>query len=548
MVSRSYTAEEVLAMLNVDVDSDDEDFEEVAMSLVEEYEDVEDEIQQSKIVFLTFANICLSNSFTGTTTSIDGTTWRADYRSSQTRARNIIRQRPGAKQFILNRVDTYSDIFFELLGQNTLDIIVEKTVQEAERQGNKDFLLSRQEMVAFLGLCLIRGVIKGRDEPLPSFWEENYGRAIFRQTMSRNKFQEIMRYIRFDSKNTRRERRETDRFAAIRDVWYTVMTNLQRCYYPHENVTVDEQLFPCRSRCGFIQYMPQKPGKFGIKFWMLCDAETSYVLFADPYVGRQERGELGLSEHVVTKLLEPYHNSGLNVTTDNFFTSLRLAKRLLDKNITLVGTVRSNRREIPPQIKMEIRNVPLYESQFAFTENEGIMMTSYKSKRNKIVYLLSSCHNSAVVDENSEKRCPEVVLYYNKTKGGVDNADEMLRGYSTKAASRRWPLAVFFNLLDIVALDAYVIAQDIGGSLQTARRKFLLQLGEVLCASEITRRSSLQQNLSLSATNSVSHSTLPNNKRTTCRICQSNKTRTLCCKCGKFVCGSCSKSVCSNCV
>lgn len=326
-------------------------------------------------------------------------------------------------------------------------LLVDKTIEEAHRQGNDTFNLTVQEMCAFLGLCLIRGVIKGRDEPLPSFWEANYGRPIFRQTMSRNKFQDILRYLRFDNKATRPQRRETDRFAAIRDLWDTVMTNLQRCYYPHENITVDEQLFPCRSRCCFIQYMPQKPAKFGIKFWMACDAETSYILRAEPYVGRQERGELGLGEHVVTMLLEAYHNSGLNVCTDNFFTSLRLAKQLLAHNITLVGTVRANRREIPSQVKMESRQIPLYTSMFAFTEDDGIMMASYKSKKNKVVYLLSSCHSIPAVENNDEKHRPEVVLFYNKTKGGVDTADEMLRGYSTKAASRRWPLAVFLIFL-----------------------------------------------------------------------------------------------------
>ena len=56
---------------------------------------------------------------------------------------------------------------------------------------------------------------------------------------------------------------------------------------------------------------------------------------------------------------------------------------------------------------------------------------------NKVVFLLSNCHSSPAVKINDEKHRPEVVLFYNKTKGGVDTADEMLRGYSTKAASKR---------------------------------------------------------------------------------------------------------------
>ena len=57
------------------------------------------------------------------------------------------------------------------------------------------------------------------------------------------------------------------------------------------------------------------------------------------------------------------------------------------------------------------------------------------------------CFNVETVEDKDPKRRPEAILFYNETKRGVDTADEMLRGYSTKSASRRWPLAAFFNLL-----------------------------------------------------------------------------------------------------
>ena len=63
--------------------------------------------------------------------------------------------------------------------------------------------------------------------------------------------------------------------------------------------------------------MLQKSAKFGIKFWMVCDTTTSFVLRAFPYVGREER-EVGLGEQVTLSLMEPYKNMGLNVITGNF--------------------------------------------------------------------------------------------------------------------------------------------------------------------------------------------------------------------------------------
>ena len=60
------------------------------------------------------------------------------------------------------------------------------------------------------------------------------------------------------------------------------MNNVQKSFFPQGEVTIDEQLFPCGARCSFIQYMPQKPAKFGIKYRMLCDVKSSYVQQAMP--------------------------------------------------------------------------------------------------------------------------------------------------------------------------------------------------------------------------------------------------------------------------
>ena len=45
-------------------------------------------------------------------------------------------------------------------------------------------------------------------------------------------------------------------------------------------------------------------------------------------------------------------------------------------------------------------------------------------------------HNVERVEDEDPKRHLEAILFYNETKGGVGTADEMLRGYSTKATSR----------------------------------------------------------------------------------------------------------------
>ena len=93
--------------------------------------------------------------------------------------------------------------------------------------------------------------------------------------------------------------------------------------------------------------MPNKPDKFGIKFWIIAELNSKYCLNLNPYLGKYEERVTSLRTHVVMTLMEPYFCRGYNVTMDNFFTSVELAQKLLDKRTSLVGTVRLNRKEIP---------------------------------------------------------------------------------------------------------------------------------------------------------------------------------------------------------
>ena len=378
-------------------------------------------------------------------TAKDGTQWnKTPRRFGRVPSHNVIRREGGPTTFITSRVDDVKDVFFELLDYGNMDSIVKFTLAEAKRKGDETFEFDVEMLRAFIGLCIARGAYKGRDEPLKSLWSSRDGRPLFVGTMSRDTFLLILRYIRFDCKEKRR--RGEDRFQHIREIWERTVENFRKCYLPRENTTIDEQLFPCRARCPFIQYMPQKPAKFGIKFWLMCDAENFYILNASPYIGREEGRERNLAQHVVEKLCAPFHKSGINITLDNFFTSHQLAASMREKGFSIVGTLRGNRREIPSTIMNECREAELYHTSFLYSDEATLAV--YKAKRNKCVAFLSSKHKTGVVSNaaSNPKLKPEICLFYNQTKGGVDSTDQMVRYYSSKVQTRRWPLACFFQL------------------------------------------------------------------------------------------------------
>ena len=145
-------------------------------------------------------------------------------------------------------------------------------------------------------------------------------------------------------------------------MWEKFIDNCRKHYAVGAFVTIDEQLIPFRDRCGFRQYMPSKPDKYGMNLFLLCDCLTGHTFsgMPMPYVRRQgNQRNVGLSADVVKHLSQPLHFTGVNITTDNWFTSYQLATDLLQKHITLLGTMRKNRREIPTDFVTMVREEEL---------------------------------------------------------------------------------------------------------------------------------------------------------------------------------------------
>jgi len=55
----------------------------------------------------------------------------------------------------------------------------------------------------------------------------------------------------------------------------------------------------------------------------------------------------------------------------------------------------------------------------------------------------------------------------------------MARRYSTRAAACRWPVHVFYNILDLAAINAWIIYRCVTGE-EVGRQAFLRQLAEEL--------------------------------------------------------------------
>ncbi|CAF1059912.1 unnamed protein product [Rotaria sordida] len=148
------------------------------------------------------------------------------------------------------------------------------------------------ELKAFMGLLLLAGLLGKSKTNLKCLWRRSpLESPIFKATMSRSRFEKMMSCLRFDDETTREERKKIDKFAAVREIWSYFENNLKTCCTSGSYVTIDEQLLGFRGNCPFRQFIPKKPDKYGLKFWLCVDVESYYVFNTFLYIGRQSDQE-----------------------------------------------------------------------------------------------------------------------------------------------------------------------------------------------------------------------------------------------------------------
>ncbi|KAJ8893103.1 hypothetical protein PR048_005686 [Dryococelus australis] len=161
--------------------------------------------------------------------------------------------------------------------------------------------------------------------------------------------------------------------------------NYSVCQY----VTINEMLVRFQEDISFRVYIPSKPMKYGIKIFILTDANLHYCLNAK-----------------FTTQNEPY------LCRENLKNN---KPELLEAFVNLKG-----------------RGVSSCMHGFS----GKITLVSFVPKKGKVVNLISAMHHSQETDESTGK--PVIIMDYNQTDRGVDALDKKYHKHSTGRRTRRW--------------------------------------------------------------------------------------------------------------
>ena len=213
--------------------------------------------------------------------------------------------------------------------------------------------VTKDEMYVFLALVMIQGIVKMPRTYM--YWSHNAttgGPSVFcGDVMSRGRFLSITKFLRFSSMTDVDKSHPRTRMEPYLDL---LRQRSQRPLVPGIDIAIDEALVLWKGRLQFKQFIRTKRARFGIKAFVLSPSASLWSGYSwnfEVYYGKDtdisfddpNASHLSISEIIVCHLMKDLLDSGRQVVTDNWYTSVRLANYLLTRNTMLTGVIWAGR-------------------------------------------------------------------------------------------------------------------------------------------------------------------------------------------------------------
>ena len=253
----------------------------------------------------------------------------------------------------------FPDVAFELIMDETnryADQVLQGIELSPHSRKRKWKPVDLIDVNAFIGLQIGMGMCKkgaAVDHWRQILW---LNETPYIKVMSRDRYQIISSFLHFND-NTDYIPRGQDGYDAlfkIRKLLDILEPLYLHFYSPSEQLSIDESMVGFKGRIHFLQYMPAKPTRFGLKLFALVESKTPYMLKFIVYSGKDTFGvnpDESLPATVVKRLLEGFEQKGHVVYVDNWYTSMKLIKDLASDQTGAVGTILENRKNFPPGLK-----------------------------------------------------------------------------------------------------------------------------------------------------------------------------------------------------
>ena len=371
------------------------------------------------------------------------------------------------------------DYLLQVLPEEVFEIMTEETDRYARQQNSPHYQpTSVAEMKAFMGMHVIMAIVV-----LPSYRDHWSTDNILHQdsvarVMSKNRYEQLCSnfHLADNEQCLPKEHPEHDKLHKVRPILKIVKETFPSHYKPHKEMAVDEAMLKFSGRCSFLIYMPNKPAKWGMKAWAICDSHSYYLLNFDIYVGKEVVPQINvpLATRVVKKMVEPYYQKHHHVYFDNYFTSVPLVESLLSDGTYSCGTVRINRKGLPPSFK----RTQLRPGQSLKRQKGAVKAIAYCEKKSKVCLLTTAntLRDSEVVKRGRRgegtRRIPKPRAFaeYSDHFNAVDKNDQLRQYLGISNTAHKFWKYIFWYVWDVAMINAYVLYREAPGG---PRRKLM---------------------------------------------------------------------------
>lgn len=115
--------------------------------------------------------------------------------------------------------------------------------------------------------------------------------------MPRNHFETLLKYLHLNDNSAMPERGHANynKLYKVQPIIDKLLETFSTVFYPDQEWSIDEAI-KYKDRLGFVQYIPAKPVKRGVKVFCLSDSKTGYLVSFKVYTGKEDAAEEKLTD------------------------------------------------------------------------------------------------------------------------------------------------------------------------------------------------------------------------------------------------------------
>jgi Transposase IS4 len=314
-------------------------------------------------------------------------------------------------------------------------------------------------------------------QTMTCFWRDDYERSRMKRWFTEWRWVCLKRFFKVSPPHETAEQK-ADKAFKIRELWNDFIARCKSCYWPAQQLGLDEAIKKFKGRCSFKQYIKMKPVRWGLKVFAVCCSATGYLWNASIYCGKTDEEdakakEMGATHTTVISLMEPLAYKNHIVHMDNFYTSIPLFNHLQRLGIWACGTIRTNRKGLCPSVAIKKHEETALKKKPGFirwASYGSLSFIAWFAKR--AVHMLTNCYLPISADGSSnvqhwftekgekvqkEITRPPAVQQYNLYMGAVDLYDQFRSYVQMDLRSCKFWHPLFWLVIESALVNAWLL-------------------------------------------------------------------------------------------